>query len=212
MRSDYSKLRISFPSLHNRGLTKKQYYLCYSNSSPHLKSGGGENACQLSYRRLIYFELLLKLTSLWGFSIMISLIQYISSTYCLGLLAHLLLNLSSCEFTHRRVRLMKVRIWFNIAGCSSTSESTAFVQDRHLSSHYYEHLVMFIIDSSIRAVVAQSVRACRGVSVSGSLLTLCHLIHKSASFLPVIWNKQPYFSILGLKYKNKITFWWIAFL
>lgn len=165
MRSDYSKLCISFPSLHNRGLTKKQFYLCYSNSSPHLKSGGGENACQFSYRRLIYFELLLKLTSLWGFSIMISLILYISSTYCLGLLAHLLLNLSSCEFTHRHVRLMKVRIWFNIAGCSATSQSTAFVQDRHLSSHYYTNLVIFIIDPSIGAVVAQSVRACQGASV-----------------------------------------------
>lgn len=44
-----------------------------------------------------------------------------------GSLAHLLLNLRSCEFTQRHVWLMKMRIWCNIAGCFTTSQPTAFL-------------------------------------------------------------------------------------
>lgn len=65
---DYAKLaRIISEPPQSRGPTEEWYYLCYSNSALHLKAGGGESACQFSYRRLIYFELLLKLASMWEF-------------------------------------------------------------------------------------------------------------------------------------------------
>lgn len=54
-------------SLCDRSLSEERYYLCCFNSALYLKTGGGENACQFSYCHLIYFELLLKLASLWGF-------------------------------------------------------------------------------------------------------------------------------------------------
>lgn len=67
VRSDYLKLSLQFPSLRDRRLTEERYYLCYFNPVLHLKAGGEKNTCQFSFRRLIYFELLLKLKSLWGF-------------------------------------------------------------------------------------------------------------------------------------------------
>lgn len=86
----------------------------------------GEKRLSIFISPLDLFWAVIKVHLPLRISIMISLtLVYMRHIDCPGLLAHLLLNLRSCEFTQRHVWLMKVRIPCNIAGCFTTSQPTA---------------------------------------------------------------------------------------
>lgn len=87
----------------------------------------GEKRLSIFISPLDLFWAVIKVHLPLRISIMISLtLVYMRHIDCPGLLAHLLLNLRSCEFTQRHVWLMKVRIPCNIVGCFTTSQPTAF--------------------------------------------------------------------------------------
>lgn len=117
----------------------------------------GEKRLSIFISPLDLFWAVIKVHLPLRISIMISLTPvYMRHIDCLGLPAHLLLNLRSCEFTQRHVWLMKVRIQCNIPDCFTTHSFALMGRNgqlrvsRHFPSCYREHfkiqqLLLFIM-------------------------------------------------------------------